>query len=276
MDNSELATTDSIRAYRDEISLFDLWAVLIRWRLLLVSIWVLMIFVAGIYLGLADRRFESSSVVQIGRIAGQSIIPADDLVLELKEHYRLGDAGRQLPYLASIGVEGDDAVVLRVQAHSGLEARSYLNQVVEKLITEQSQRYELARDERESELRALDSQILALNREIAKLTTAAKSVATNHLVESLLIVQRSTLQMGLPALQRQRAQLQQELSILDTYPTRVLRDATLPDHPSQPQFSLIVGLAFLFGGMLGVMGALFAEFVHQTRKGSTKIPLVLG
>ena len=76
----------------DEISLIDLWNVLVRRRWLIAGVTLLCLLVAGLYTTLVTPVYESRSVLLVGKVA--SIGPVEDpneMTLRLREAYRVDD-----------------------------------------------------------------------------------------------------------------------------------------------------------------------------------------
>lgn len=249
----------------DEISLFDLWDILVRYRWRLIVTWALAVLAAVIYLFAAPLVFESRAVVRMGRVGGDFVTTPAVLALELREQYQVGESGRERPYLKVIKQEGDEALVLEVEAYSAVEAQSFLQQAIASLQEQQEQRYVAARSLQEAALVTIEAQILALERQVQQLSDAATSSSIDEAVKALVVLQHSSLQADLPALQEQRLRLQQSLSQLKSYPSQLVRAPTLPEHASSPRKALILALALVLGGMLGCMTAFLSEFMHQAQ-----------
>lgn len=267
--------------YADEISLFDLWDILVRRRWWVLGVWALTLLVAASYLVVTQPVFESRTVIRIGRVADGLVTPepmqqsdggrrvarggALPLTLELKERYQVGEPGRELPYLKSVKQEGDDVLVLVAEAHTAAEAQQFLQSSIQELLAEQQDRYESGRELQETSLAGIEAQIQTVEQQIARLDEMVNSANVDNAVKAFAILQRGSLQTELPALHEQRLRLQYDLSELKTYPTRVVREPTLATTASAPRKGLILALALALGGMLGCMAAFFSEFVKQAR-----------
>lgn len=249
----------------DEISLFDLWDILVRYRWRLLAIWALIILAAAAYLAIVQPVYESRAVLRMGQVGGDFITPPAALVLELKERYQVGESGRERPYLKSVKQEGDGALVLEAEAYSPIEAQGFLQQSINELLEQQQQRYIAARNLQESALVAVEEQIAALEDQIQGLAEAADSASVEEAVKALVVLQRSSLQADLPTLQEQRLRLQQSLSQRKSYPSELIREPILPEQASSPRRALTLALALVLGGMLGCMAAFLSEFMHQAK-----------
>lgn len=251
--------------YADEISLFDLWDILVQRRWWIVGVWALTLLAAVAYLLVTKPVFESRAVVQIGQVAGDLIVPPAALVLELRERHQIGEPGRELPYLQSAKKEGDDAVVLVAEAHTASAAQEFLLKAVQEIVGHQQQRYEAGERLQEAALAAAAAQIEDLNQQARRFSEMTDSVTIDEAVKALLILQRSTLQTDLTKLHQQRFELQSNLSPLKSYPSRLVREPTLAEKASAPKRGLILALALVLGGMLGGMAAFFVEFLNKAK-----------
>src|SRR5690625_271118 len=179
--------------YSDEISLFDLWDILAQRRHWVLGVWLLVVLAALAYLFVAQPIFESRAVVQIGKVGGTPITSAAALALELKEHYRVGEPGRERPYLKSVKREGDDALVLEAEAKSGSEAQQFLEQALRALLAAQEQRYQEGRALHEATLSDIEAQLASLNEQIRHLGEVENG-RIDDAVKALIVLQRSSLQ----------------------------------------------------------------------------------
>lgn len=248
---------------RDEISLFDLWRVLLSRRWWLLGVWLATISAAVIYLVLAPPVFESRAVVRLGRVDGTLITPQASLVLALKERYQVGELGRKRPYLASVRSEGEDALVLVAEARSASQAQHYLERVLQALFVSQQTRYEAAFEMQEAALAVIETQISDLSEQARQLQESGAGEQVDEAVQALLILQRSSLQADLSGLNQQRLRLQQDLSLLRSYPSEAVREPTLTERASEPRPTLILVLALVLGAMLGCAVAFIVSFVHE-------------
>src|SRR5690625_572473 len=262
--SSSLPGTSPSPAPQDEINLFDLWDILVRFRWRLLTVWGLTIAAALSYLALATPVYESRAVVQIGQIGGKPLHSPTALALELRERYELDEKDRSRPLLRRVNTE-ESALILEAEAESAEQAQAFLLQIVEELLPLQQQNYAQARSLKQNALESLELQIQRLEEQIQQLTTNTQS-EVDEAVKALALLQGSTLQADLPVLYKQRLQLQQELAEPNSQPSRVVREPTLPRQASSPRTALTLALAVMLGGMLGSMAAFLSEFARQARQ----------
>lgn len=251
--------------YQDEISLFDLWEILVQRRWWVFGTWALTVLIAVAYLLLVSPVFESRAVIRIGRVADELIFPAPALVLQLRERFEVDEPGRKRPYMKSVRQEGDDALVLVAEAYSAGEAQAFLQRSVQDVLDEQRQRYETGRQLQESALQAVTRQIQSLNQQIGQLGASAESAGIDEAVRALLILQRSSLQNDLPKLHEQQLQLQRNMSALKSFPTHSIRVPTLVEKKSKPKTAVTLALSLVLGAVLGTMTAFVVEFIGKAK-----------
>jgi hypothetical protein len=252
--------------YRDEISLFDLWGVLLSRRWWMLSVWLVTLLAAVAYLSVAQPVFQSRAVVQVGRVGGSLITPVPALVLALHERYQVGEPDRERPLLASVKGEGEDALVLVAEADSAHEAQQFLEGILQTLFAAQQKRYATGLALQEAALAAVDAQISGLKGQIQRLGETANSNDVDEAVKALLILQRSSLQVDLSALNQQQFRLQQDLSLLKSYPSEAIRQPTLAERASKPRPMMVLVLALVLGGILGCAAAFVVSFLQEANK----------
>ena len=252
-------------ANTDEISLFDLWDILVRFRWRLLTVWGLTIAAALAYLALATTVYESRAVVQIGQINNKPFSEPKALALEFQRRYEADEENRSHPLLKSISAE-ENTLTLTAEGENPEQAQAFLQQILDEVVPVLQQRYGKARSLRQNALAELEAHIQMLNEQIQQLTTITTNANTDEAVKALAILQGSTLRADLPTLYKQRLQLQQELAEPNSQPSRLVREPTLPRQASSPRTALTLALAVMLGGMLGSMAAFFSEFARQARQ----------
>jgi len=258
----------------DEISLIDLWNVLLRRRLLILGLTVLCVAVAILYSILATPVYESRAVVLIGKAA--SIGPVenpDEMVQRLRQDYRVGDESegeREMPYVEAISLnkrEADAVVTISARAETPQEASQFLGQVVDGLLEEHEtwfkQTVRLLRDRMDTlvaQSQAFESQIVLIQEEMERVREV------NPVQASVLAVESGKLIAQLPGLEGRLNLLQLDLLDSRSYPSKLLRAPTVAVKPIQPRPKLYLAISLVLGLMLGVFAAFFAEFLRNARQ----------
>ena len=261
--SKELRPASSI--FEHDLRLLDLVRILIRRRKLIAGVWLLTVALTAVFLWFTPTIYESRSVIRIGRVEGVLTSQAVALVRDLQEEFEVDDLDRDWPLLSWVTAEGDDVLFLTAEAESAAEAQSYLAQIVGSILERQAQPYEAGRRMLEGALVVLEGQIDKLNEQLDGLSGLISAVHNDEAAKSLLILHSTSLQASLPSLHAQRVALQQQLLSTRTYPTRVIRNATLPKKAKAPQKPLIAAFALVFGLLVGAVVALALEFLQRAR-----------
>lgn len=264
----------------DEISLSEIWSILLKRKLLIFIIFGGCLILTGIYLLLAKPVYESRAVIRVGQVgqegsAGslQNSIPLQDpdiLVQKLKEEYRVDDdseGARRLPLLSEVINDGkteEKIITLTARGSSAAQAREFLTGVTDKLLEQHKQLYDQAIGLQQARLNSLKAQLQQLNETIIQYDRRINA-GSNSALAAILTLEKAKLAEQRPELERQISELALAMSPLYSRPSYVLRQPTLPVKPVQPKKSLYLALAMVLGLMLGVFAAFFAEFLAKFR-----------
>jgi capsular polysaccharide biosynthesis protein len=258
----------------DEISLVDLWNVLMRRKLLILALTILCVMAATLYSLVTTPIYESQAVVLVGKTPATGPLEnPDELIQRLRQAYRVGDdteGAREMPYVEAISLnkrEADHVVTITARAETPQQASQFLQTVIDKLMEEHRVHFEQAAALIKSHLLSLTSQTEAFQSQIALIQAEMDQVReVNPVQASVLAVESGKLMAQLPALEQRRNQLQLDLLDSRSYASQLLRSPTVAAKPVQPRPKLNIAIALVLGVMLGVFGAFFAEFLHAARK----------
>jgi capsular polysaccharide biosynthesis protein len=258
----------------DEISLIDLWNVLIRRKLLILALTILSVMAATLYSLVATPIYESQAVVLVGKTPATGPLEnPDEMVQRLRQAYRVGDdteGARAMPYVESISLnkrEADHVATITARAETPQQASQFLQTVVDGLIQEHGVRFEQAAALLTSHLESLNSQTDAFQSQIALIQAEMDQVReVNPVQASVLAVESGKLMAQLPGLEQRRNQLQLDLLDSRSYASQLLRSPTVAAKPVQPRPKLYIAIALVLGVMLGVFAAFFAEFLTNARR----------
>ena len=257
----------------DEINLTDLWRVLARRKALVLAMPVLSLLVAALYLLITPAVFESRAVIQVGQVGQVGQVEAPTvLVQRLKEQYRVDDkdAPAEMPRVTDISQDkkGSNSIItILVQEHSAEGAQKYLDQVVKNLLAEHSKRYNQAMNVQYQRLQSLDKQVQALSDHIGKLSTYIEAVRPQNPAQAAIIaIEKGKLLTEVPNLEAEYTALQLALSEIQSQPSKLLREPTLPKNKTKPKRASVLALAAVLGLMLGLFAAFIAEFFVKARQ----------
>ena len=254
----------------DEVSLIDLWRVITRRKRLIFITIVIILSLVGIWLLITQPVYESRAVLGLGQVG--SIESPQLVVQRLKEEYRVKDDSEGellLPLLSGVKIMDKslaNGVELAAQAHSAKEAQQFLNSIIITIMRRHLHLFDLGRVEQQKQMVSLEKHRDAIERGLGtireRITALAKGDAS---LAGLLTLEQDRLIQQLPQVEQQIAAVRLAMSELQSSPTLVLRQPTLPVAPVRPKPALYMVLAGVVGLMLGIFGAFFAEFIGKTR-----------
>lgn len=208
--------------------------------------------------------YESRVVVQIGHVNGTIVVePAAVLVERLTEQYRIKDiteGPQPMPQLVSIKANKGvpDIVTLSARAHTAEEAQHYLVGVVAKLQAEHESTYQEATQQQRD-------RVELISRRIEQIRQHPQPHGDSGALKTVSPAQKENLLQEVEVLGHELASLNIGLSKIQTQPTRLIRDPTLPVNPVQPRPLLYLGLATAGGIIFGLICVFMAEYIAQAR-----------
>lgn len=215
-------------------------------------------------------KYESQAAIAIGQISQSLLEPAGILVQRLKHEYRVDDdydpPGARLVRVVNDVRDAKEVVVLLAHASTATEAQSFLKTVISTSIAPSHDRvYETFVAGQNSRIAHLTQDLAQIRLEIDRLQAGSRQIArTDAAASALMIIERARLISEQSGLEMQKAALQ--IGLLPPYsePTRVLREPTLAQRPSQPRRVLYIALAVVLGPLLGFIGVFFAHTVGSS------------
>ena len=261
----------------DEISLIDLWRVIIKRKKMIIGSLLLTLLLVGGWIAISKPVYESRAVLgigqvgQVGQVAGQVEAP-QLLVQRLKEEYRVKDESegvQKLPMIKEVKTMEKSlpsGVEIIAQAYEAQEAQKFLTDVVVKVIKQHQMLFDIGRTEQQRQLESLQNEHDRIEQALALIEhRVASLVGSEASLAGLLTLQKDLWRKRMPQIEQQQTAIRLAMSELQSRPTALLRQPTLPANPVKPKPALYLALATVLGLMLGVFGAFFAEFVGKTR-----------
>ncbi|NOX28159.1 MAG: hypothetical protein GXP21_08275 [Gammaproteobacteria bacterium] len=262
---------------QDEISLIEIFAVLRRRYLLIISIVVLAVIAAAVYVANIPSVYESRAVFRVGLIGGMADVPGDKLIetpliliKRLVEDYRVEDSQNRpkLPRLDSVSLDKSSADVVELvsQAHSADDAQQFLATVLDKLLAEHRSMYEQTAQVLGGRLdylrgvkTTIDNALVDIDHQMGELIKQDTSAAALFTLEKSRLLEQSLEAEGRIA----------ELTIaqdLKSYPSSLLRAATFSDNKVSPKRKLILTLTLILSLILAIILAFIVEFIAANSK----------
>jgi len=270
----------------DEISLLDLWQILLRRKWWVLGAPLLAVVAAAVAVTFMKPQWEATAAIQIGAVgqAGQVIEPPARVVarVNLKSFEdavlaSLGLSGQKTPeaklFRSSLKVKAlpnTDLIEIKVRGYSRESAKrsteatvDYLRRIHQGMAAPTVQRMKqlLAQVEREiAQTRAEREKVLKIMDLKDKAITEASFM--RNIVLANIMVQRDN---ELRGLEQAKTDYEEQLGPMRTYPTSYIEKISVSEGPVAPKKALIVLLAGVLGLFVGVMAA-FLGNAFQARK----------
>ncbi len=260
----------------DEISLIDLWRVIIKRKKMIIGSLLLTLLLVGVWLAITKPVYESRVVLGIGQVVqmGQVVqVEASQLLVQrLKEEYRVKDESegeQKFPTIKEVKTMEKslpNGVEIIAQAYEAQEAQKFLVDVAAKVIKKHQTLFDIGRTEQQRQLESLQNEHDRIEQALSLIEHRVSSlVGSEASLAGLLTLQKDLLLQRMPQIEQQQIAVRLAMSELQSRPTTLLRQPTLPARSVKPKPALYLALAAVLGLMLGVFGAFFAEFVGKAR-----------
>lgn len=278
----------------DEITLFDLWQILVRRKWWVLATPLIAVIAAVVAVISIKPQWEATAAIRVGSVGqvgqvgqgGQTIEPVARTVERMKlksfEDVVLTDLGYPLDeknpeahlFRGSLTVRAlpnTDLIEITVRGYSPEDAKraaeatvSYLQKSHDQLAapTVQRLRQLLAQVEREiTQTEAEKEKTL----KIAGLKDGAVAEAgfMENVVLANIVIQRDG---ELRELEQVKTFYEEQLGPLRTYPTSLIERISVSENPVVPKKSLIILLVGIFGLVLGVMLAFLSNVLQLNRR----------
>lgn len=236
----------------DEISLIDLVKILVkRWKIM-VLVFLIVVLGALVYVLLTERSYEYVSIYQVAEESPGSALETPSSVLAKVNNLYLGSETRKLR--EAEGLEGlpfevvvtnpDDTSLIRLGSEASEDSHELVTQMHEALLARMT---EGQRERLESHQAALEQRLQSTER-VLEAAEQSSSENAGELIASYT---------------ERLAELQQDLDQLSE--GQVVQVAVQSLEPAGTGGRMIMALALVFGGMLGVIAAFFSQFVVLVR-----------
>jgi uncharacterized protein involved in exopolysaccharide biosynthesis len=276
MTNSVPSNVNTIQPYypQDEIDLVDLWLVLRRRRRVFFAVFAATMLATAALIFVSKPVYESKVVVQIGRIGNNiGAIENPGVVVErLIQQYRVNDdttGKRTLPRVESVAlIKGQQEIItVAARAHDAAEAQTFLGGVVTKLQSEHDRILQDTTRKLQERVDVLSQRIIQSREQLTALDRGVNALKPDDTKGIAILLQEKTnIIREIPGLEQEEATLRLSLSQPQTFPTRVLREPTLPEKKVSPRSTLYSAVGVVLGGMLGFFAVFFAEFAEKARQ----------
>ena len=262
---------------RDEITLFDIWQILVARKWVVLSLPIIALLLSVFYLSQATELYECSARVMVGQAGVERLVENPAVIVEkLVEKYGVYDKTiiRELPRVSSVVRDKKDTgniVQIKAVDATASGAKMYLEKVVAEVLARQHVLFEQEMEIKQKRLMTLSGRLEGvedflqeLERRIGLMDRQDPAQAT------VLAVEKGGFLRLASDLKRERYNLQTEMSTVVFYPAELLGVPHLPQKPIKPKRPLVLLLAGIFGLLLGIMSAFLAEFIFTARQRTHK------
>ena len=262
---------------RDEITLFDIWQILVARKWVVLSLPIIALLLSVFYLTQATELYECSARVMVGQAGVERLVENPAVIVEkLVEKYGVYDKTiiRELPRVSSVVRDKKDTGnIMQIKAVDATAsgAKMYLEKVVAEVLARQHALFEQEMEIKQKRLMTLSGRLEGvedflqeLERRIGLMDRQDPAQAT------VLAVEKGGFLRLASDLKRERYDLQTEMSTVVFYPAELLGVPHLPQKPIKPKRPLVLLLAGIFGLLLGIMSAFLAEFIFTARQRTHK------
>lgn len=279
--------TDTEHFERDEMSLQDLWRVLIDQRRWLFGIATLCVFLAVVGVLITKPKWEATAVIQIGQVGqsgigqgSQLIEPSvraiermkmksfeNDVLISLKipveDENPLARLFRSTLSLKALGTT--DLIQVKVRGDSPDRAANWANAVVDRLKTVHERLAQPTIDRLRKQQAELTKQMKMIEEERVNLlkivsksgeTSGDSRFSANLLLSNLLLQKNAELR----DFEMRRLAADEQLTAVRTYPSSLIDLVYVSETPVSPKKLLVIVLAAVLGLFLGVVVALSRHY----------------
>lgn len=273
----------------DEMSLQDVWRVLLTQKAWLFGVPSIFMFLAVIGVMIVKPKWEATAVIQIGQ-SGVGQVPQlieppvrtiermkmksfeDDVLTSLKLALEPGDLVAEL-FRSSFSQKAlgtTELIQARVRGYSADQATTLAGAVVDQIKAVHEELILPTIDKLNKQLAELKKQMKMIQDERENLskivsTSAARSGYSNfseNLLLSNLLFQKNA---EFRDFEMRRLVVEEQLTLIRKYPTTLVGRIDVPERPASPKKLLVVVLAAIIGLILGIIIAFLRNYWASTK-----------
>ncbi len=272
---------------QDEISVRDLWRILINQKKWVIGIPILCVLLATVGLSMAKPKWEATAVIQIGQVGqsgvgqgSQLIEPPiraierikmktfeDDVLTALKIPVEAGDPIAALfrSTLSPKALGTTDLIQVKVRASSRDQAQTWANAVVdrlrdvhEKLTQPTVDRLRKQQADFKKQMQLIEEERSNLLQTVSKTSERSGDgrFSTNLLLSNLLLQKNAELR----DFEMRRLAVDDQLTSIRAFPTALVDRIYVPENPASPKKLLVVMLAAVLGLISGIAVAFIRNY----------------
>ena len=258
---------------RDEITLFDIWQILVARKWVILSMPIIALLLGLLYLLQATEIYECSARILVGQAGvGRQVENPAVIVQKIAEKYRVYDntVSRDLPRVSSVVHDKKDTgiiVQIKTVDATAKGAKQYLEQVVAEILAAQRTLFEQEMELKQTRLKTLSDRLEAVETFQQELEGRIAKVGQQDPAQAaVLAVEKGNFLKLASDLKRERYTLQTEMSSVVFYPAELVGVPHLPSRPIKPKRIIVILLSGISGLLLGIMAAFLAESICSARQ----------
>ena len=270
----------------DIIDLRDIFGTLWKSRMLIVGIFIIFVLIAGVITFVMPSVYKVSSIVAMGNfedsvytspVSAKSIMLSDEFLLDAFEQIRPNATGSEFTdFKNRVNVEpvinSDKLIEISVETSDSAEGQKAVETVIQLYANRSEESYNKQKSILFRQLATTKERLDVISMEINLTKEALISIeesSSSSAVQSEMRFSRTLDRLGSMETQRsglidRRQELENKLDILRHLD--VVQPAREPVSPIGPRRALILAIA----GMLGLMIGIFAAFLMERLRRSTK------
>ncbi len=257
----------------DEISLLELWQILVKRKGLIVACLLVCMAAGAAFAFLKAPVYEADVKLRIGQVPGSGglLENAEEVSSRILAQYGENIADgikRERPFISTAAVQKSLTTTLQLTAEGDTpeDAARLLKDVVSGISKTHTAMYEDNLKPIAERLKSLDEQRKALQQQYGDISALVDQLKERDSVQaSLVMIERGPITTAINQLDAERLHLSQQMTPPQTRPTELIGEITAPTKPSKPKKALVLALAAVLGLMGGVMLAFVAEFVAKAK-----------
>lgn len=266
-------TQPATQSYDDEVSLLELWQILVKRKALILACFILCLAGGAAFAFLTAPVYDASVKLRIGQVQGNGglLENAEELSSRILAQYGEDVATgvkRERPFIATASVQKGVTTTVQLTAEGDTpeDAARLLDDVAKGVQKAHTTMFEDNLKPIAERLNSLDEQRTALQQQYADLTQLAEKLKDRDSVQaSLVMIERGPITTAINQQDAERLRLSQQITPPQTRPTELIGEITAPAEPSRPKKALVLALAAVLGVMGGVMLAFVAEFIAKAK-----------
>ncbi len=272
---------------QDEISVRDLWRVLINQKNWVIGIPILCVLLAAVGVSMAKPKWEATAVIQIGQVGSSGVGQTIQLIepsvraierMKMKSFEDTVLAKLQIPldggnsvaaiFKSSLSLKAlgtTDLIQFKIRANSRDKAESWAQAVVdrlkdvhEKLTQPTIDRLRKQQTELKKQMQLIEAERSNLLETVSKTSERSGDgrFSTNLLLSNLLLQKNAELR----DFEMRRLAVDEHLTSIRAFPTSLVDRIYVPENPASPKKLLIVMLAAVLGLILGIIVAFMRNY----------------